>query len=307
MSADFWAGYLSGIVGIIVGNPLDIEKVRQQTRSNVAQKLYSQNSISFMKGTAAPIFGYGALNALLFYSYNRSDAILRGVSTTPDAGWVTWTAGAASGLGVWIVSAPTDLIKCRAQMSTPATSSWAILKQIWKREGARGLYYGGVVTALRDSIGYGFYFWTYELAHRHWPAARGHEDAASGRRDTSAVLVCGGIAGIATWASVFPLDVIKSRLQTLQYSHRPTTGEVSTLVYGGANSLASAGNRRYGAWQVTKDTYREGGIRPFFRGLSVCSVRAFVVNAIQWAVYEWIMNEVTMGNKDQMGLLTQAQ
>lgn len=27
----------------------------------------------------------------------------------------------------------------------------------------------------------------------------------------------------------------------------------------------------------------------FFRGLGVCSVRAFVVNAVQWAVYEWVM------------------
>ncbi|KAL7803766.1 mitochondrial carrier domain-containing protein [Trichoderma aethiopicum] len=257
MSADFWAGYLSGIIGIIVGNPLDIEKVRRQTRSHVAEKLYSQSSVAFMKGTAAPIFGYGALNALLFFSYNRSEAVLKGWASTPTPGWVTWTAGAVSGLAVWVVSAPTELIKCRAQMSTPAMSSWAICKQILRREGVRGLYHGGVVTALRDSIGYGFYFWTYELAHRHWPAAREHDDAAPGRRDTSKVLLCGGIAGIATWASVFPLDVIKSRLQTQQqqqHLNRATTD--------------MAGNRRYGAWQMAKDTYRDGGIRPFFRGLN---------------------------------------
>lgn len=27
----------------------------------------------------------------------------------------------------------------------------------------------------------------------------------------------------------------------------------------------------------------------FFRGLTVCCVRAFIVNAVQWAVYEWMM------------------
>ncbi|KAL7951149.1 mitochondrial carrier domain-containing protein [Trichoderma barbatum] len=305
MSADFWAGYLSGIVGILVGNPLDIEKVHQQTRSNVAKKLYSQSSAAFVKGTAAPIFGYGALNALLFYSYNRSETILTEAASTPNAGWVTWTAGAVSGLAVWIVSAPTELIKCRAQMSTPATSSWAIFKQIWQREGIRGLYYGGVVTALRDSIGYGFYFWTYELAHRHWPTARENDNASSGRRDTSKILMCGGIAGIATWASVFPLDVIKSRLQTLQYSHQVTANTAPFLMHG-SSRMASKSNRRYGAWQMAKDTYREGGIRPFFRGLSICSVRAFVVNAIQWAVYEWVMNEVNIRNKDQIKLLKEA-
>jgi solute carrier family 25 carnitine/acylcarnitine transporter 20/29 len=30
MSADFWAGYISGAAGIIVGNPLDLIKTRQQ-------------------------------------------------------------------------------------------------------------------------------------------------------------------------------------------------------------------------------------------------------------------------------------
>ena len=28
MSADFWAGYVSGAVGILIGNPLDVIKVR---------------------------------------------------------------------------------------------------------------------------------------------------------------------------------------------------------------------------------------------------------------------------------------
>jgi solute carrier family 25 carnitine/acylcarnitine transporter 20/29 len=30
MSADFWAGYVSGAVGIIIGNPLDLVKTRLQ-------------------------------------------------------------------------------------------------------------------------------------------------------------------------------------------------------------------------------------------------------------------------------------
>jgi hypothetical protein len=30
MSSDFWAGYISGALGIIIGNPLDVIKVRLQ-------------------------------------------------------------------------------------------------------------------------------------------------------------------------------------------------------------------------------------------------------------------------------------
>lgn len=36
MSSDFWAGYLSGAIGIIIGNPLDLIKVRLQAGSNNA-------------------------------------------------------------------------------------------------------------------------------------------------------------------------------------------------------------------------------------------------------------------------------
>ena len=36
MSADFWAGYVSGAAGILVGNPLDIVKVRLQVGESTA-------------------------------------------------------------------------------------------------------------------------------------------------------------------------------------------------------------------------------------------------------------------------------
>ena len=37
MSADFWAGYVSGAAGIIIGNPLDLIKTRLQA-GNIKQK-----------------------------------------------------------------------------------------------------------------------------------------------------------------------------------------------------------------------------------------------------------------------------
>lgn len=84
MSADFWAGYLSGAVGIVVGNPLDIIKTKVQAGStsqeikviDSSQNKPLQRWTSFARGAAAPILGYGALNALLFVTYNRSLALL---------------------------------------------------------------------------------------------------------------------------------------------------------------------------------------------------------------------------------------
>lgn len=36
MASDFWAGYLSGALGIIIGNPLDVIKVRLQAGNDAA-------------------------------------------------------------------------------------------------------------------------------------------------------------------------------------------------------------------------------------------------------------------------------
>ncbi len=109
----------------------------------------------------APLFGYGALNALLFVSYNRSLKILDpSIEDLTDLTDVSlseiWIAGAAGGLATWVVSAPTELVKCRTQMSDTRQSSWMVAKDVWRSNGVRALYCGGTVTSIRDAVGYGF-------------------------------------------------------------------------------------------------------------------------------------------------------
>lgn len=286
MSADFWAGYISGAVGILVGNPLDILKVRLQAKDAIGVQNTSsylrqfEGTSSLIAGTAAPVLGYGALNALLFVSYNRSEAAINNALNLQSSLWTTWIAGAVGGLATWVVSTPTELIKCRAQLSSPPKSSWSITKSIVRTEGLRGMYFGGGVTALRDSIGYGFYFWSYELTTQLMTSSTKRE--TSFVEDTAKVLLCGGLAGVATWASIFPLDVIKTRVQA-----QTLEPETRLLLDDGTPP-----KRRLGATEVAKEAYREGGSRVFFRGLTICSIRAFAVNAIQWAVYEWMMYEL---------------
>ncbi|KAI0122087.1 solute carrier family 25 member 45 [Daldinia grandis] len=294
MSADFWAGYISGAVGILIGNPLDLIKVRlqacggipSQTVTSYARQFESKSAL--LAGTAAPVLGYGALNALLFVSYNRSEAAINTALNCQSNLWTTWFAGAIGGLATWAVSTPTELIKCRAQLSSPPASSWSIAKQVLKTEGIRGLYFGGVITALRDSIGYGFYFWSYELSSKWVESSR--QGAPDFSQDAAKVLLCGGLAGIVTWVSIFPLDVIKTRVQ----EQASDTTKIPLL-----NSSLST-QRRLGATEIARAAYREEGIRVFFRGLTVCSIRAFIVNAVQWAVYEWIMLESGQGRHEKL-------
>ena len=54
MSADFYAGYISGVVGICAGNPLDVIKVQLQAghRASVISSDISQvkNATALLKG-----------------------------------------------------------------------------------------------------------------------------------------------------------------------------------------------------------------------------------------------------------------
>jgi solute carrier family 25 (mitochondrial carnitine/acylcarnitine transporter), member 20/29 len=297
MSADFWAGYISGAVGILIGNPLDLIKVRLQSSSHTSitathPSTYASqftSTSSLIRGATAPILGYGALNALLFMTYNRTTAFLTpGYSLeVPGASpslYTVFIAGAVGGLASWVVSSPTELIKCRAQISNSPISSFSLARSVIRAEGVKGLYYGGTVTALRDSIGYGFYFWSYELGKRILASKLGEDD--SPRAEAAKSLLCGGIAGVVTWASVFPLDVIKTRVQTQTL----ITAETAPLLSAARVAVIKKG--RIGAVEMARRIYRDEGAAVFFRGLGVCSVRAFVVNAAQWAVYEQIMKEV---------------
>lgn len=281
MSPDFWAGYISGAVGICVGNPLDIIKVQSQLgtpTSNVSyHSLNLRKPTVLLKGAATPILAYGALNSLLFTTYNRSLKILDPSIINPtDLHRVSlynlWFAGAIGGLSTWVVSAPSELIKCRTQLHEGTqTSSLRIFKKIWKQRGLRGLYLGGLVTSIRDSVGYGFYFSSYELCRRLFASHHFTSDYLAADFD---VLVSGGIAGIVTWASIYPLDVVKTRFQA--EGRRDREAQKVPPVKGSSAAVA-------------RSILNGEGVRAFYSGLTVCSVRAFFVNAIQWYTYEKIM------------------
>lgn len=279
---EFWAGYISGAASILIGNPLDVVKVRMQAAVNgrAIQNCIHKNASSkealrvqtrsLLAGLPGPILAYGALNAILFASYHQCLSLV-GSDSRPTLS-AHFFAGTVAGLATFVVSAPSELIKCRAQLastaaaSTTATSSWCITKDVLRTQGLRGLYEGGAVTSIRDGVGYGFYFLAYEYTCNAW--TRLLPDASGCTSEQSRTLVCGGLAGVATWTSVFPLDVIKTRVQT--------QASFGSLSQKSKNS----------AWTVAKQMLTTEP-RAFWRGLGVCNFRAFVVNAVQWSVYEW--------------------
>ncbi|KHJ79905.1 hypothetical protein OESDEN_20434 [Oesophagostomum dentatum] len=112
---------------------------------------------------------------------------------------------------------PVELLKTRLQVqrenvsrSTAHSSKlysgpMECATRIVQSEGVKGLFKGGKVIFMRDSIGYLFYIPVYELILRFMRTRKVN--------DTGAQLLAGGCAGVSGWLSVCPLEVVKNRIQ----------------------------------------------------------------------------------------------
>jgi len=80
-----------------------------------------------------------------------------------------------------------------------------------------------------------------------------------------ASFIGGGVAGSATWALVYPIDVVKSVIQTAPLN---IPKEQLSPLY------------------VTMKVLKERGLVAFYRGLGVTVLRAFPVNAATFFFYE---------------------
>ena len=81
-------------------------------------------------------------------------------------------------------------------------------------------------------------------------------------------LLCGGIAGCATWASIYPLDVVKTLVQVQ-----------ASLTAAPVPLGAVYARPALGAWACAKKAYLEGGVPAFWGGIWVCLGRAFIVRS----------------------------
>ncbi|GAA5798324.1 hypothetical protein HPULCUR_003726 [Helicostylum pulchrum] len=282
---DFVAGWIGGAAGIIVGSPLDVLKARLQ--APVAPKVIGtelnnrmgswqtlRNMIqteglgSMFKGVLSPVVGLAGLNALLFVSYG---SIIRYLEPTeePDL-FQVYLAGTGAGIACFFISTPIDLIKIKAQMTKIPKTTLQVTKEIYLQNGLKGFYQGGIITMVRDAPSYGIYFWAYEGMKRVLQVESG--DSAW------KLLLAGGMAGTVSWASIYPIDVVKSRLQM---QHQSSQHESTRLL----------NDRPYASIKdCVVRSYKAEGPSVFFRGIWPTLLRGFPVNAVTFYIYELVMD-----------------
>ncbi|KAJ7962995.1 Mitochondrial carrier protein [Quillaja saponaria] len=273
---EFVAGGFGGIAGIISGYPLDTLRVRQQQNSktgsafNIIRNVVAREGpAALYRGMAAPLASVTFQNAMVFQIY----AVLsRGFDTSVSTNEPPSYKGVAlGGIGTGALQSlmltPVELVKIRLQLQNKPQSAESlrgpveVAKNIFRKEGFKGIYRGLNITMLRDAPSHGFYFWTYEyLREQLHPGCR-----KSGQETLRTMLVAGGLAGVASWVCCYPLDVIKTRLQAQTPS--------SAVKYNGIIDC------------LRKSIIQEG-YSVLWRGLGTAVARAFVVNGAIFSAYE---------------------
>ena len=179
-----------------------------------------------------------------------------------EGGARTGISGAVAGATTALLLTPVYLVKVQLQV-TPKYGSgslagpMAAIKGTVNKLGLAGLYTGAVPLFLGSSIGYGFRFMTYEKATYTMENSFGFGRVGS-------TIIGGGLAGMATWASHYPLDLVSSRMEASVALGRPRMTMREHFV----------------------DIYAQSGAKGFFRGIGPCLLRAFPVNAAIFLTYD---------------------
>lgn len=206
---------------------------------------------------SSPLFGVGLLNSIMFGVYGNSFRVLSQKNSKPIVINAS-LSGSCAGVIACFVITPLDLIKIRLQVQRGYSvykGPFDCIKQIVKNDGFSGLFRGFVLTVLRDVPGYTAYFGAYECCK----SKLGHSPPA--------LLISGGLAGIASWLVSYPQDVIKSRMQS--------------------NPLKKDGTPKYiNGLDCVRKSFQKEGISVFFRGLTVTCIRTFPKSAVTFFVYE---------------------
>lgn len=278
------AGFISGALATSLGHPLDTLKVRYQVRgaslyaahsadvpANSAKPHVSalQSIRQLYRGVIPPMITTGAVQAVFFVVYERMrSGLFQTTPAAPDYYRSTFLSGGLAGIAISLVTNPITLVKVQLQTSVNMTVLQCYSK-LYRQNGIMGLYRGMTPMMLMEGIGRGSFFTCYEYTKL----------SLSGGVDEASVplwcrMAAASVSGTISWALIYPLDVVKSRIQMAHptatvNSHPP----VSLLMR-----------------DIVRSIYMEAGLTGIYRGLSFTLLRAAPISSIGLPLYELCRN-----------------
>jgi solute carrier family 25 (mitochondrial carnitine/acylcarnitine transporter), member 20/29 len=213
--------------------------------------------IGLFSGIGPPLLISTAVNAIVFTSYNYTLKLFK-----PEEGEDDWKpnliqmflSGCTGGLAQSFITGPGELLKIRLQTNKEIKTSYGAMKKIVKTSGPLGIFRGLSATIYREVPAFGGYFTTYYTTM----------DLMGDRfGKILPSFIAGGLAGVVSWATIYPIDIAKSMIQMSD------TSSTSTV-------------------KVLRELQQKHGWRYLYRGLGTTIVRSLPVNAVVFPVYEFV-------------------
>lgn len=169
-------------------------------------------------------------------------------------------AGGIAGATSRTATAPLDRLKVMLQVQTTRSSVVSAVTTIWKQDNIRGFFRGNGLNVVKVAPESAIKFYAFEMLKKVIGDAQGNNSdiGAAGR------LLAGGVAGGIAQTAIYPMDLIKTRLQT----------------------CASEGGRAPKLGTLTKNIWIQEGPRAFYRGLLPSVIGMIPYAGIDLAVYD---------------------
>ncbi|XP_047314657.1 calcium-dependent mitochondrial ATP-magnesium/phosphate carrier protein 3-like [Impatiens glandulifera] len=170
-------------------------------------------------------------------------------------------AGAVAGTASRTATAPLDRLKVYMQVQTSEAPVSHAIKNIWKEGRVFAFFRGNGLNVIKVAPESAIKFYAYEMLKEVIVNAKGGEKNDIG---TSGRLIAGGMAGAVAQTSIYPMDLVKTRLQTCVSE----SGKVPSLA------------------KLSKEIWVQEGARAFYRGLVPSLLGIIPYAGIELAAYE---------------------
>ncbi|EGG05482.1 uncharacterized protein MELLADRAFT_36865 [Melampsora larici-populina 98AG31] len=275
-AAALFAGAVAGSVEGFVTYPTEFVKTRSQFRSNqtngkppspiqILRSTVAKDGIrGLYSGCSALVIGNGLKAGVRFLSYDKFKSML-----ADDQGRLTGPRSLLAGLGAGMLEAiiavtPSETIKTKlvneSMQPKPRFSGLVQgTREIIRMEGLAGIYRGLFPVMMRQGANSAVRFSTYSSLKSLFQG-----NVRSGQQlPTLITFGIGGVAGVVTVYCTMPLDVIKTRMQSLE-----------------------AKTKYVNSFDCAYQIFKFEGVSRFWKGTTPRLVRLSLAGGIVFTVYE---------------------
>jgi len=284
LTNSFWSGVLGGMTTRVAICPLDVIKIRFQLQANQTGSQLKYNSIpqaaklilreegvtAFWKGhTPAQMLSiiYGGVQ---FMSFQYFTQVVHKMYPTEDnilaKSSVHLACGSLAGSVGSVCAHPVDVLRTRfAAQKEPKTytSVFGATKGILTNEGWRAFFKGLTPSLVQVAPQTGVSFASYSLLSNIWLNTISDHNSFSH-------FFCGAFSGLISKTVIYPMDLIKKRLQ----------------VQGFGESTVSNVVRYKSVRHCAQIIYKTEGLRGFYKGWTAAALKSCLTVGLIFFTYE---------------------